>query len=105
MKLLGHTNIKMTLRYLEVTNEDLSRAYLQAMESARERYDGIKSPPNIAQGRRPENPQIVEASFDDLLARIQAVRFDHLDPDVRKRLQRFVERLRRAQQEWPDVLR
>jgi site-specific recombinase XerD len=104
MKLLGHTNLKMTLRYLEVTNEDLGRAYLRAMETARERYAALKNPPNGAE-ERSEPPRTLEATFDELLARIQAVRFDHPDPKVRKRLQRFVERLRRAQEEWPDALR
>lgn len=103
MKLLGHKTLKMTLRYLEVTNEDLGRAYLKAMETARERYAALKSPPN-GRGERPEQPRIAEAAFDDLLARIQAIRFDHPDPKARKRLQRFVERLRRARQEWPDAL-
>jgi len=28
MKLLGHRTIKMTLRYVKVTNEDLGRDYL-----------------------------------------------------------------------------
>jgi integrase len=102
MKLLGHRTLKMTLRYLEVTNEDLGRAYLKAMETARERYVGLRNPPNGAR-ESPEESRIVEA-FDDLLARIQAARFDHGDPRVRKCLQRFVERLRRARQEWPDVL-
>jgi len=104
MKLLGHTNLKMTLRYLEVTNEDLGRAYLKAMETARERYATLKSPPSSGEGC-PEPPRSVDATFDELLARIQAVRFEHPDPNVRKRIQRIVERLRRAQQEWPDVLR
>jgi integrase len=102
MKLLGHRTLKMTLRYLEVTNEDLGRAYLKAMETARERYAGLKNPPSRAR-EHPEQPRIV-AAFDDLLARIQATRFEHPDPKVRKSLQRFVERLRRARQEWPDVL-
>jgi|SRR5688572_2195919 len=104
MKLLGHADLKMTLRYLEVTNEDLNHAYSKAMESARERYDDLKNPPNTGE-HRAANPWIIEESFDELLARIQTVRFDHQDPDVRRRLQRFVERLRRARQEWPDVLR
>jgi len=101
MKLLGHKTLKMTLRYLEVTNEDLGRAYLKALETARERYAGLKNPSNAAQD--PSEPS-VETTFDNLLARIQTIRFDHPDPKARLRLQRFVERLRRARQDWPDVL-
>ncbi len=65
----------MTLRYLEVTNEDLSHAYSKAMESARERYDDLNRPPKTGE-HRAANPWIIKESFDELLARIQTVRFD-----------------------------
>lgn len=62
MKLLGHRNIKMTLRYVEVTNEDLGRDYLKAMEKARHRYADLKdagSPESDDQG-----DPLIEVAFD-----------------------------------------
>lgn len=104
MKLLGHKTIKMTLRYVEVTNEDLGKNYLEALARAREHY-ALLTPPQTNGETEPQEPlEAMRAAFDELLARIQALRFDHPDPTIRKRLQRFVERLRRAQSELLDLL-
>ncbi len=105
MKLLGHRTLKMTLRYVEITNVDLGRDYLRAIESAGRHYAsmdacGVKK---IAAGS--DSLESIEATFDQLVARVQAVRFDQPDPERRRRLQRFVERLRRAQQDLPDLIR
>jgi len=108
MKLLGHTTLRMTLRYVEVTNEDLGRDYLKAMEKVRQRYPmpmpeevpDLSLPGEQGQGPR----QAVDAAFNQIVARVQALRFDHPDPARRSKLQRFVERLRRAQDEIPDLL-
>lgn len=102
MKLLGHRSLSMTLQYVDVSAEDLIREYSQACSKAREKYDGLK-------GVRIDNPLpgtlgTVDSAFDELLARIQAIRFEHRDPRQRRKLQRLVERLRRAQRELPGLL-
>ena len=108
MKLLGHTTLRMTLRYVEVTNEDLGRDYSKAMERVRQRYP-IPMPNEVPDlslsgDRGKHGPgQAVDAAFNYLVARIQALRFDRRDPALRRKLQRFVERLRRAQGEIPDL--
>ena len=104
MKLLGHRNIKMTLRYVEVTNEDLGRDYLQAMEKARHRYAGLKNAGNPESEDHGDPLRGIEAAFDSLVARVQVVRFDEPDPGRRKKIQRLVERLRRVQIELPTIL-
>ena len=103
MKLLGHRNLKMTLRYVEVTNEDLGRDYLKAIERAQNQYARLKYVSNQDVGDHPDALEAIAAAFDQLVARVQAVRFDHPDPGRRKKLQRFVERLRRAQSGLPDL--
>jgi hypothetical protein len=104
MKLLGHRTLKMTLRYVEVTNEDLGREYLRAIERARHHYANLKQLGGVSTDDPHPPIDATGAAFDHLLARIQALRFDHPDPARRHRLQRFVERLRRAQRELPDLL-
>lgn len=105
MKLLGHKTLKMTLRYVEVTNEDLGREYLSAIEQARHRYSELK------EGRRAETDaddsdpvDTINAIFDELVARVQKIRLDDSGAARRTRLQRFVERLRRAQSDLPRLL-
>lgn len=104
MRLLGHTNLKMTLRYVEVTNDDLGRDYLKAMERARHRYARLKAVPDPNQRDLSAIDKLANA-FDQLVAHVQAHRFDQPDPVRRKKLQRLVERLRRAQRDLPALLR
>jgi site-specific recombinase XerD len=101
MKLLGHKTIKMTLRYVEVTNEDLGRDYLRAMDNARQRYSTLRA---IESGRILEQDAssgTIAGAFDQLIGRIQARRFEEPDPRRRSELQRLVERLRRAERTLP----
>lgn len=51
-----------------------------------------------------ETAQTVELAFDQLLTRLQALRFDDEDSQRRKKLQRFVERLRRAQKHLAVII-
>lgn len=105
MKLLGHRTLKMTLRYIAVTNEDLSKAYLEASAKARQRYVMFKRfQVNGEIKGTTGSLEAISAAFDELVARIQTVRFDHPKPDKRKKLQRLVERLRRMQNEFPNML-
>ena len=103
MKLLGHRTIKMTLRYVEVTNEDLGRDYLRAMENARQRYSTLRA---IESSRTPEQDEssgTIAGAFQVLVDRIQTRRFEESDPNTRKKLQRLVENLRRAERTLPEM--
>ena len=105
MKLLGHTTLKMTLRYVEITNVDLGRDYLRAIDRAGRHYAGLAAPGGTQTAASSASMGSIEADFDQLVARLQTLRFDEPDPERRKRLQRFVERLRRAQNDLPDLIR
>ncbi len=104
MKLLGHKTLKMTLRYVEVTNEDLGREYLSAIEQARHRYSELKDVSHAKTDEGGDPVDAIKAIFDELVARLQRMRFDDSDSARRKGLQRLVERLRRAQSDLPDLL-
>jgi integrase len=104
MKLLGHRTLRMTLRYAAITNEDLGRDYLAAVEKANRRYCKIDVLAALESRAGSETNQTVEFAFDQLLARLQALRFDEEDSQRRKKLQRVVERLRRVQKDLAAII-
>lgn len=105
MKLLGHKTLKMTLRYVEITNEDLGRDYLRAIENAHRQYAKLKSTSGAQPADHGEPLDAIIDAFDQLVARIQNVRFDHPNQNHRKKLQRLVERLRRAQSDLQELMK
>jgi len=104
MMLLGHRSIKMTLRYVEVTNEDLGRDYLRAIDRVRHRYAELENVSTSAPDKSLDPLEALRALFDQLVARLQNFRFNHPDPQGRKKIQRAVERLRRAQSSLKKLL-
>ncbi len=104
MKLLGHRTLRMTLLYAAITNEDLGRNYLAAIEKANRRYSEIDVLTALESRTRNEPDGNIELAFDQLLSRLQARRFDEEDTERRKRLQRIVERLRRVRKGLDDLI-
>jgi uncharacterized protein YnzC (UPF0291/DUF896 family) len=105
MKLLGHRSPGMTLRYVEVNQDDLRQSYLHAVREARKRY------PNVAEiidrtwsDNTPNALDDLDCAFSNLAAHVQTIRFNHPDPAKRKKLQRLVEVLHRAQRKLPELL-
>ncbi len=103
MKLLGHRTLKMTLRYVAITNEDLGRDYLSAIAKANRRYSQTDVFAALESRTDATPMQTIELSFDQLITRLQSIRFDEEDAQRRKRLQRVVERLRRVQRDLSDL--
>ena len=103
MKLLGHRSPKMTLRYLDINQEDLTQAYLKGSQRARQRYEQLGECIQQNITKLGENPDILGA-FDDLIAQIQQTRFEHPNPTTKKKLQRVVEAIRRTRDKLPDLL-
>ncbi len=104
MKLLGHRSLRMTLRYAAITNEDLSRDYLAAIANVNRRYSETGALVAFENNAGAESAPTIEHCFDQLLARLQALRFDEQESLLRKRLQRVVERIRRVRKELSDLL-
>ena len=103
MKLLGHRTLKMTLRYVAITNEDLGRDYLSAIAKANRRYSQTDVFAALESRTDATSMQTIELSFDQLITRLQSIRFDEEDAQRRKRLQRVVERLHRVRRDLSDL--
>ena len=105
MKLLGHRTPVMTLRYVEVNQDDLRQSYLRAVRESRKRYPHVADIiDRTSSDNTPNALDDLDGTFSDLAAQVQAIRFNHPDPAKRKQLQRLVEILRRAQRKLPELL-
>ena len=81
MKLLGHRNANMTLRYVEITQKDLQREFQLAQQSPRHL---MPLPPSTA----PPVPQVIVADtvFDQVSAAIRILDlFRQLNPELRQK--------------------
>ena len=64
MKLLGHRDYRMTLRYTAIADETVGREYFEALSRVAERYDLLTAEPELAQ-----------RAFDPLVALQDVVRW------------------------------
>ena len=105
MKLLGHRTPKMTMRYVEVAQIDVRKAYddalvqLKAMHSLQTRA----LPPHSSLPQQPETLQplaLIAAS----IALLESMRRDTQDPGRVRQLHRFIKRLRRAGYDLKEIL-
>jgi hypothetical protein len=65
---------------VEVTNEDLGRDYLHAMENARQRYSTLRAIESSHTPVQAESSGTIAGAFRVLVDRIQAWRFEESDP-------------------------
>jgi site-specific recombinase XerD len=94
MKLLGHKDIRMTLRYVQVTQQDLQHEFHQARQNASHRH-------RVPTPAFPQNvPSVVSAGLSGICQTLAATR--HLlemyrrqlsNEDTRRKLQRLDKRL------------
>jgi hypothetical protein len=91
MKLLGHKDIRMTLRYLEVTQQDLQREFHQARQNAvhPHRLPALAPPKYIPNADLPGVRQALEATRHLL----EMYRRQLSDEKTRRKLQRLDKRL------------
>ena len=106
MRLLGHRTIGMTLRYAQVTQTDVHRAYMQAVEVTKARYQ-IPEPPALEPSTK--GAAITAAGIVSLLATVasqmEAYRLDLKRPKNAKKIRRLVERLRRTVRDFAALAR
>jgi hypothetical protein len=95
MKILGHRTIGMTLRYAEVTGVDVAKAYAGAIKSLAERHN-LPVPPDVpGKHASASDREGIVSLLHVLEAALEAYRRDHAKPSEKKKVQRFVERIRR----------
>ena len=111
MKLLGHRAIGMTLRYAQVTQADVHRAYLATVELTKARYKLPELPAPVAPqsgGQSCLARKIVPVPDPVCLiniaaAQTEAFRRDIKDQHTKKKIQRLVERLRRTAEDFKNL--
>lgn len=109
MKLLGHRTPKMTMRYVQVAQNDLRDAYDQAMtqlpiiRSVQSRT--LPSLPVPVAGLTPqdESSQLIKL-MEAMITCLESHRRDELDASRSKQLHRFIKRMRKAGYDLKDIL-
>jgi site-specific recombinase XerC len=105
MKLLGHKTPKMTMRYVEVAQLDVRKAYDDALGQLRAMHtmQARALPPHASV---PQQPQALQplALIAATIAVLESMRRDTQDPGRVRQLHRFIKRLRRAGYDLKDIL-
>ena len=105
MKLLGHKDISMTLRYAEVSQVDLQQAYHAAIAKNKAFYaelgtDGVR----LNHAPIPENPDFIRSGIDGVISRLRSAHRDAGEMPRKKKIQRILERLSRVARDF-DMMR
>ena len=105
MKLLGHKTPKMTMRYVEVAQVDVRKAYDDALVQLRTMHalQARALPPHSSLPQCPETLQPL-ALIAATIAVLESMRRDTQDPSRVRQLHRFIKRLRRAGYDLKEIL-
>jgi integrase/recombinase XerD len=102
-ELMGHRSIRMTLRYVKVTQVDIQSQYHIALKSLKNRYK-IPKPKHCS---RPEKLKPTVKNILQLLETIASLmetfRRDMKQAGRKKRIQRLIERVKRLSQDFRDL--
>jgi len=100
MKILGHTNAAMTMRYVEVTAADLRRDYDKALQQLTV-LRRIPLPDPVASGT---TLTALHDLFHLLITRLEALHRDSANTTAALPMRRFVKRLRRTRDDLQQLL-
>ena len=105
MKLLGHKTPKMTMRYVEVAQTDVRKAYDDALVQLRAMHtlQARALPPHSDLSQQPEALQPL-ALMAATIAVLESMRRDTQDPGRVRQLHRFIKRLRKAGYDLKGIL-
>lgn len=105
MRILGHRTLGMTIRYVQITQEDVQRAYGKAMESIAQRYPALpESLPEAAKQAAPSRERFLELTAN-AASLLETIRRDEAEGPVQKKaLRRLVERIRRLARDFQGIL-
>lgn len=105
MKLLGHRDIGMTLRYAALSGVDVERAYAETMDVVKRRYELDSLRPkrrhNATSSRAPHT--IVE-QLENVARDVERFRRDQIAADRQPKIMRLLERLHRLTRELEAAL-
>lgn len=104
MKLLGHKDITMTLRYAEVSQVDLQQAYHAANVKNKAFYSELGAESIPVNHIAPENPDYILSGIDGVITKLRSVHKDACEMHRKKKIQRILERLSRVAHDF-DMLR
>ena len=109
MKLLGHKTPKMTMRYVQVAQNDVREAYDQAMSQLSViRSVQIRTLPalTVQPATLPQQTQSNQLLklMEAMITCLESHRRDELDPTRSKQLHRFIKRIRKAGYDLKDIL-
>ena len=109
MRLLGHRTPKMTMRYVQVAQNDVREAYDQAMtqlsviRSVQSRTLSTLPVPSEALPQQTESNQLLKL-MEAVITCLESHRRDELDPARSKQLHRFIKRMRKAGYDLKNIL-
>ena len=106
MKLLGHKTPKMTMRYVEVAQADVRRAYDQALTQLRviRSVQNRALPVAVTTAMQPPAPRQLLKLMEAMIGCLESRRRDASDPASAQQLQRFIKRIRKAGYDLDDIL-
>lgn len=98
MKLLGHRNVSMTIRYTGVSRQDLQKSNSLNL---------IPKPPitTTDEENQTSGQDYILDGINSLITKIGSIGRDHKDKKSKKKLQRISERLRRVSKDIDDVVK
>jgi len=100
MKILGHTNAAMTMRYVEIATADLRRDYDNAMKQLGV-LKNLKLPVPVSRSTEPTN---LHGIIDILITTLETLHRDSANTPLASPLARFVKRLRRTRDDLNRLL-
>lgn len=98
MRLLGHRRPDITMRYVELTSQDIRHSYDQALARLRD----APGPACVLKTVSRPRHTTVRSDFQTLVARLDHQRRDTHSADARTALARLVKRLRAALRAFPE---
>ncbi len=109
MKLLGHKTPKMTMRYVEVAQNDVREAYDQALTQLRV-IRSLQTPtlPTLPVPSttfpQPSAPHQLLKLMEAMICCLETQRRDAHDPARVQQLHRFIKRMRKAAYDLEEIL-
>jgi len=105
MKLMGHKDISMTLRYTRIVQEDIKKAYHAALENSKSLYGVLRPEKTDMNSADDGNLGPVLGGIANAITKIESLHKDTADKTEKRKVQRLAERLRRIYKDLEQLLK